>query len=283
MTFLAIVTFAIVPTLPTETSDERKQGLSNGTADRYEGHFSRDKVVREDLRIFSCRNCRKNGSSLKKGTAYRQEDHYGDIKWGILKAFVYARTTDWNVENNAIQRRIAGKWNTQTMPYPQQWKFCTRKFTRFFAVGTHSSNCCGLNNCCEIANRWSLMLRVLTDDPPSAADSKPPRYIFVDYTITQRTSLAMNWIQSIDLTLLYSILRVLYTVKSEENEAGMVWTFMTSISGLSKIILQVIVQGRRETGQIKKVMDSQYCWVDRGNFATTQALAHDHQRWRHLV
>ena len=55
---------------------------------------------------------------------------------------------------------------------------------------------------------------------------------------------------------------------------------VTRASGLSKIILQGTVQGGRRKGrQRKKRADTITEWTGK-SFATTQALAHDRQRWR---
>ena len=58
---------------------------------------------------------------------------------------------------------------------------------------------------------------------------------------------------------------------------------VTRASGLSKIILQGTVQGKRRRGrQRKKWADNIAEWTGK-NFAETQALAYDRKRWRTLV
>ena len=58
---------------------------------------------------------------------------------------------------------------------------------------------------------------------------------------------------------------------------------VTRASGLSKTVLQGIVQGVRRRGkQRKKRADNIAEWTGK-SFATTQALAHDRQRWRQLM
>ena len=61
------------------------------------------------------------------------------------------------------------------------------------------------------------------------------------------------------------------------------YAHVTRASGLSKIILQETVQGKRRRGrQRKKWADKIAEWTGK-NFAETQALAYDRERWRTLV
>ena len=58
---------------------------------------------------------------------------------------------------------------------------------------------------------------------------------------------------------------------------------VTRASGLSKTILQGTVQGGRKRGRQKKRWTDNVAEWTGESFATTQALAHDRQRWRQLV
>ena len=58
---------------------------------------------------------------------------------------------------------------------------------------------------------------------------------------------------------------------------------VTKVNGLSKTVLQGTVQGESRRGrQRKKWTDNIAEWTGK-SFATTQALAHDRQKWRQLL
>lgn len=60
------------------------------------------------------------------------------------------------------------------------------------------------------------------------------------------------------------------------------WYSHVTRSGLSKIILQGTVQGKRRQGRQKRWIDNIKEWTGM-DFAETQALTHNYQGWRQLV
>ncbi len=58
---------------------------------------------------------------------------------------------------------------------------------------------------------------------------------------------------------------------------------MTRSDGVTKVVLQGTVEGRRRRGRPKKSwIDNTAEWTGK-SFAETQAMAHNRQKWRDLV